>query len=74
MIFIRKNSRVRAARMKLVDSRVAIENSDAETDEASAVEGDIEDEAVTENVERCQEVLLLLVESLFIIQDFDGSC
>ena len=40
-------------------------------DEVLAEEGDIEDEAVTENVERCQEVLMLLEESLFNIEDFE---
>ena len=64
-------SRVRAARKKLLDSRVAMEKLDEEMDEALAEEGDIEDEAVTENVERCQEVLMLLEESLFNIENFE---
>ena len=64
-------SRVRAARKKLIDSRVAMEKLDEEMDEALAEEGDIEDEAVTENVERCQEALMLLEESLFNIEDFE---
>ena len=63
-------SRVRAARKKTMDSRVAMEKLDEEMDEALAEEGDI-DEVVTENVERCQEVLMLLEESLFNIEDFD---
>ena len=62
-------SRVRAARKKLIDSRVAMEKLDEEMDEALAEEGDIEDEAVTENIERCQEILMLLEESLFDIED-----
>ena len=69
--FSKKISRVRAARKKLLDSRVAMEKLDEEMDEALAEEGDIEDEAVTENVERCQEVLMLLEESLFNIEDFE---
>ena len=48
-----------------------MEKLDEEMDEALAEEGDIEDEAVTENVERCQEVLMLLEESLFNIEDFE---
>ena len=64
-------SRVRAARKKLLDSRVAMEKLDEEMDEALAEEGDMEDEAVTKNVERCQEVLMLLEESLFNIEDFE---
>ena len=64
-------SRVRAARKKLIDSRVGMEKLDEEMDEALADESDIEDEAVTENVERCQEILMLLEESLFNIEDFE---
>ena len=64
---------MRAAREKLIDSRVAMEKLDEEMDDALAEEGDIEDEAVTENVERCQEVLMLLEESLFNIEDFVGE-
>ena len=68
--FSRKTiSRVRAARKKLIDSRVAMEK--LEMDEASAEEGDIEDEAVRDNVERCQEVLMFLGKSLFNIEDFE---
>ena len=48
-----------------------MEKLDEEMDEALAEEGDIEDEAVTENVERCQKVLMLLEESLFNIEDFE---
>ena len=48
-----------------------MEKLDGEMDEALAEEGDIEGEAVTENVERCQEVLMLLEESLFNIGDFE---
>ena len=62
---------MRAARKKLIDSRVAMEKLDEQMDEALAEEGDIEDEAVTENVERCQEILMLLEESLFNIEDFE---
>ena len=54
----------------MIDSRVAMEKLDEEMDEALAEEGDIEDEAVTENVERCQEILMLLEESLFDIEDY----
>ena len=64
-------SRVRAARKKLLDSRVAMEELDEEMDEALAEERDIEDQADTENVERCQEILMLLRESLFNIEDFE---
>ena len=64
-------SGVRAARRKLIDFRVAMEKLDEEMDEAFVEEGDIEDEAVTENVEQCQEVLMLLEESLFNIVDFE---
>ena len=64
-------SRVRAARKKLIDSRVAMGKIDEKMDEALAKEGDIEDEAVTENVERCQEILMLLEESLFGIEDYE---
>ena len=65
-------SRVRvAARKKLIDSRVAMEKLDEEMDEALPTEGDKEDEAVTENVEQCQEVLMLLKESLFSTDDFE---
>ena len=71
MTFLKTISRVRAARKKLLDSRVAMEKLDEEKDEALAEEGDIEEEAVTENVERCQEVLMLLEESLFNIEDFE---
>ena len=39
-------------------------------DEALAEEGDIEDDAVTENVERCPKVLMFLEESLFNIEEF----
>ena len=48
-----------------------MEKLDEEMDEALAEEGDIEDEAVTENVERCQEILMLLEESLFDIEDYE---
>ena len=48
-----------------------MEKLDEEMDEALAEEGDIEDEAVTENVERCQERLMLLEESLFNIENFE---
>ena len=48
-----------------------MEKLDEEMDDALAEEGDIADEAVTENVERCQEVLMLLEESLFNIEDFE---
>ena len=64
---------MRAARKKLIDFRVAMENLDEEMDDALAEEGDIEDEAVTENVERCQEVLMLLEETLFNIEDFEET-
>ena len=62
---------MRAARKKLIDSRVAMEKLDEKMDEALAEEGDIEDEAVTENIERCQEILMLLEESLFDIEDYE---
>ena len=48
-----------------------METLDEEMDEALAEEGDIEDEAVTENVELCQEILMLLEESLSNIEDFE---
>ena len=63
-------SRVRgAARKKLIDSRIAMEKLDEEMDEALATEGDKEGEEITENVERCQGVLLK--ESLFSTDDFE---
>ena len=64
-------SRVRAAKKKLIESRVAMEKLDEEMDEALAEEGDIEDEAVTENIERCQEILMHLEESLFDIEEYE---
>ena len=60
-------SRVRATWKKLIDSRVAIEK----LDEALAEEGDSEDEEVTVKIEQYQEVLMLLKESLFNIEDFE---
>ena len=55
----------------MIDLRVAIDKLDEEKDEALTEEKDIEDEAVTENAERCQEVIMLLEASLFNIEDFE---
>ena len=50
-----------------------MEKLDEEMDEALAEEGDREDEAVIENIEQCQEILMLLEESLFDIEDYEGE-
>ena len=47
-----------------------MEKLDEEVDEALEEEGDLGDEAVTEIVQRCQEVLMLLEVSWFNMENF----
>ena len=66
-----KFSRLRAMKKKLGDSRLAMEKFDRELDEAFAEEEEVDESAVTENVEKCQAALMLLEECICAIEFFE---
>ena len=68
----KKFSRLRAIKKNLGDSRLAMEKFDRELDEAFAEE-EVDESAVTENVEKCQAALMLLEECICAIELFEET-
>ena len=62
----KKSSRLRAMKKKLGDSRLAMEKLDA-----FAKEEEVDESAMTKNVEKCQAALMLLEECICAIEIFE---